>query len=121
MKSIMVIEDNDDVRTAMVEVLNMLGFSVHEASNGKEALELLTKISPPGLIFLDLMMPIMDGATFYRELRNQKALNHVPVVIFSANADIVRIEGAVGHLKKPAELDDILVFVDRYCQSEATA
>ncbi|MES2526423.1 MAG: response regulator [Bdellovibrionota bacterium] len=121
MKTILVIEDNDDVRSSLVEVLTMLGFKVDEAVNGKEALALLEKISPPGLIFLDLMMPVMDGPTFYREMRNQTKLSHVPVVIFSANADIVKIEGAVGHLKKPAELDDILVFVDRYCQNEVTA
>ncbi len=120
MKSILIVEDNDDVRSSLVEVLTMLGHHVHDAVNGKEALELLGRIPHPSLIFLDLMMPVMDGPTFYRELLSQKHLANIPVVVFSANADLVKLEGAAGHLKKPAELDDILVFIERYCTKELT-
>ena len=120
MKSILIIEDNDDVRTSFVDVLTMFGHQVHDAINGKEALDLLGRIPAPSLIFLDLMMPVMDGPTFYRELLKQNHLAHIPVVVFSANADMLKLEGAVGHLKKPAELDDILVFTERYCKKEIT-
>ena len=96
----------------------MLVHNVHEAVNGKVALELLGRISPPALIFLDLMMPVMDGPTLYKELQNQKHLAHVPVVIFSANVDQVKIDGAAGHVKKPAELNDLLAYIDRFCPNE---
>lgn len=64
-------------------MLEKEGWSVREADNGKIALELVAQ-SPPGLILLDLMMPVMDGFEFIRELRKNPAWQELPVVIITA-------------------------------------
>lgn len=115
MKTIMIIEDNDDVRTTLAEIFSCLGHNVHEAIHGQDALNSLNTIPVPSLIFLDMMMPIMDGPTFYREFRKQKHFDNVPVVVFSAVEDRFKLEGVAGHLKKPANLEDLMVYVSKYC------
>ncbi len=115
MKTILIVEDNDDVRTTLAEIFSCMGHNVHAAIHGQDALNSLSNIPVPSLIFLDIMMPVMDGPSFYRELRKQKHFDHVPVVVFSAVEDKYRLDGVAGHLRKPASLDDLMVYVTKYC------
>ena len=116
--NILIVEDDNDVRTTLAEILGYYGLNVHQASNGKEALEILTIIPLPALIILDAMMPIMDGPAFYKELRMTDGFQDVPVILFSAVAEKFQMDGLAGHLKKPADIDDLIEHVSKYCQIE---
>ncbi len=60
-KDILVVEDDAGIREALRMILELEGYNIREASNGKEGLEVLKSMPRPCLILLDLMMPIMDG------------------------------------------------------------
>lgn len=93
------------------------GHEVHEACDGEEALEKLTQIPVPSLIFLDAMMPVMDGPTFFRELQKMNTHSTVPVVLFSAVDTKLDLPGVAARLRKPADLSEILDVVAKFCRS----
>jgi len=113
--TILIVEDDNDVRETLADLLAYYGVEVHQATHGLEALETLRKIPTPSLIILDAMMPVMDGPTFYAEFRKAQEYADVPVVLFSAVADKFQLEGLAGHLKKPADMEALLEFVNRHC------
>src|SRR5215471_13743137 len=86
-KSILLIEDEVDIRTILKDALEWEGYCVYTASNGKEGIDLLTKIPPPSLILLDLMMPVMNGWEFADALDVDRACRDIPIVILSAFSD----------------------------------
>lgn len=84
-KRILVVEDNDLNRAILCEILSA-SYNTIEADNGKEALELLrTTTQKVDLILLDLMMPIMNGYEFLDELKNDKELSLIPVIVTTQN------------------------------------
>ena len=109
-EQIMVVDDDAGIRAALADVLDEEGYDVVQAADGREALDLLIDEAPDATqaIILDLNMPVMDGATFYREIRSRGMA--VPVVILSA-IDAVRIGrelGASAALNKPFDIDRLL-------------
>ena len=113
--SILVVEDDDDIRNVMVEVLEAEGYTTESAINGKDALEKLNVISKPCLVLLDMMMPIMNGREFLDTIMKDAYLAPIPVLIVSAIADRTNTEGSVGFLKKPIDIDVVLNVVAHYC------
>lgn len=112
---ILLAEDDYDLREAMIDVLELEGYSVKAVPNGLEALEwLLGTSAPPSLIFLDLMMPVMDGWQFRLEQLARPALASIPVVVLSANEEIP-VDDGVLRLRKPARSKALLALVARYC------
>jgi CheY-like chemotaxis protein len=115
---ILVVEDDDDIRTTVVDVFSFEGYRAIGASHGVEALELLHTSEPkPALILLDLMMPLMNGAEFREHQLADPSLAHIPVVILSADAnpDARCAElGAVGWLQKPMKLPALLETAQRF-------
>ena len=109
---IMIVDDDPSIRSTIALVLDDEGYDVIEARDGREALALLAP-SEPGAIILDLNMPVMDGSTFYRELRARGL--QTPVVILSAvNAVRVGQElGANAALNKPFDIDVLVSTVSR--------
>ena len=114
-ETILVIEDDRDIREALKESLELEGYHVLAANNGKEGLDILKTLVTPCLVLLDMMMPVMGGREFLNELKKDATLMPIPVFIVSAIADKVNTEGAVGFIKKPADLDVVLKMVERYC------
>ena len=114
-QSVLVVEDDEDIRTAMVDILESEGYQTESATNGQEALDLLRKINKPCLVLLDMMMPIMNGRQFLDRVMEDAVLAPIPVLVVSAIADKTDTEGAVGFLKKPVDIDMVLKMVDRYC------
>ena len=114
---ILIVDDDDEIREVMRTVLEVEGYSVIEARDGREALETLHRGGPrPQLILLDLMMPVMDGQQFRETQRRDAQLSNIPVVLVSAFAPLdVHAEslGAAGYLQKPFELDTLLDVVAR--------
>jgi CheY-like chemotaxis protein len=118
-KTILIIEDDADIRDALMQILEFEGYQVAAANNGQEALEFLHHSEKPDLILLDLMMPIMDGWQFRAEQRRDPELSAIPVVIVSADGRVYQKAtaiGAAGYLKKPVELEILLSTVERFCK-----
>jgi CheY-like chemotaxis protein len=117
MSRILIVEDDDEIREAMVLVLEQQGYAVNEARNGREALELLQVGEIPRLILLDLMMPVMDGWQFRHAQLEDPQLARIPVVVLSATANL-RSSGldlrAAECLSKPVDLTNLLAAVSRY-------
>jgi CheY-like chemotaxis protein len=118
--TIMIVEDDGPIRESLRMILEMDGYEVLEAENGKDALSLLQAGRLPGLIFLDLMMPIMDGVQFYQALRNAPEWDPIIAVILSASGNLKEKIAGMGDplppvLKKPVDLDKILEVTQKYC------
>ncbi|MCD6262507.1 MAG: response regulator [Deltaproteobacteria bacterium] len=84
-KKILIVDDDPDVRVFNSSVVEDLGYTPIEASNGVDGLNMVKK-ERPDLVLLDVMMPKQTGLRMYRELMDQKALKHIPVVIVSGIA-----------------------------------
>lgn len=115
-QKILVVEDDMDVRSGLVEVLDSEGYVVETAENGQVALDLLSSLKElPHLILLDLMMPVMDGLTFLQTLKNHPNpdFQRIPVVITTAsrNDGIKKTSGIAGFLGKPIDLDELFATV----------
>jgi CheY-like chemotaxis protein len=116
--SVLVVEDDLDVREALVVFLQGEGYDVVEAGHGEEALQRLRGDGRVGLILLDLMMPVMNGWEFRAAQTKDPRLASIPVVILTADHAAVKkaaAAGAAGCLLKPVELADLLDYVGRYC------
>lgn len=86
-RSVLVVDDDDDIRESLIGFLEAEGYRPIGAPNGRQALELLAALeSPPHLIVLDLMMPVMDGRRFREEQLRSPTLAKIPVVLISAYA-----------------------------------
>ena len=82
--TVLLVEDTEDNRQMMRRLLEMSGFRVVEATNGREAVEVASKVQPQ-IILMDLSLPIIDGLAATRQIRNQPELNQVPIVAVSAH------------------------------------
>jgi CheY-like chemotaxis protein len=116
-RTIVIVEDDDDIRTDLTELLGEEGYVVRSYRNGKEALEGLSTGSLPRLILLDLMMPVMNGYRFREEQVADERLRAIPVVMMSADGQAQRNltgEPPAAFLKKPFNLEALLAIVSRY-------
>ena len=110
---ILIVEDDDDIRDALADALELAGYRVVSARHGQAALDWLRHSPQPRLILLDLMMPVMDGWQFRREQLKSPELARIPVIVFSACMS--PLPTAVdGYLKKPVDTDHLLSLVSRY-------
>lgn len=102
-KLILIVEDEPDLREAMVEVLTEAGFNVSAASDGATGLDSAIA-EKPDLILMDLMMPIMDGHEMLRRLRQDPWGRNAHVVVLSAMDDVTNI----GHAHE-GKLEDYII------------
>jgi two-component system response regulator MprA len=93
-RSILVVDDDDEVRETLHDAICFEGLNVEIAHDGREALEKLrADRHAPWLVLLDLMMPVMDGRAFLKELRDgDAALARTPVIVLTAGSDCREIE-----------------------------
>jgi CheY-like chemotaxis protein len=116
MKTVLVVEDIEDLRDLFVEVLRDEGYRVLGARNGSEALEILrTEVNEPCLVLLDMMMPIMDGHGFLSALHNTHRAAALPVIVVSAVVGEKAVKGTRGFVKKPVAPDVLIALVREYC------
>jgi CheY-like chemotaxis protein len=113
---VLVIDDDRHTRDAIVAVLEIEGYEVETAPDGKAALELLRQGVVPGAIVLDVMMPVMDGWDFRRHQLADPALASIPVMVMSADpfaAEMARRLAVRDVLAKPVEIEDLLGTLER--------
>ncbi len=116
---ILVVEDDEDAREAMVALLQMKGYRAVPAGNGKEALDYLRQAPVPDLILLDLWMPVMDGWQFRSEQVKDPRLAEIPVIVVTALSDRTDVD-ADEIIAKPVDVDHLLTTVSHYCRREPT-
>ena len=110
---ILVVEDDDGVRDTMTAALVDEGYHVEGASSGQQALDFLAR-QRPCMIFLDLMMPGIDGWEVFRRLQADATLADIPVCIMTAVPHKAP-RGATSVLPKPVGLQSVLDLLSAYC------
>jgi two-component system chemotaxis response regulator CheY len=117
-KIVMLIDDDEDERDALAELLAAEDYRVLQAPNGAEGLKVLEESPEPcHIILLDLMMPVMNGWDFRRVQKGKSELAHIPVVLMSAGAQIafaVDDLDVAGYVSKPVEMPDLLDKIERH-------
>jgi PAS domain S-box-containing protein len=116
--STLVIDDDCDLRSALVVMLEAEGHVVVEAAHGLHALERLTEAAPQ-LIILDLTMPVMDGRAFLAE-KAASDFSAIPVIVFSSSEQpgVESMPGVIGVVHKLAGVEALLACVKRAAAAE---
>jgi CheY-like chemotaxis protein len=122
-QTILVVEDDPDVRESIVDALESQGYRVLAAAHGLEAIHLLRgEDRRPDVILLDMLMPVMNGWTFRAEQRKAPGTAAIPVIVITAYGvpqDRVLKMGVAAFLRKPIELDVLLETIARVTQNPA--
>lgn len=114
---VLVVDDDRDVRDGLKALLSADGYTVETAGNGRDALAALYAGLQPCAIVLDLDMPVMGGSEFRQEQLNHPQFAHIPVILFSAEADpqvAVHLR-ADAYIEKPADISQLVKLVERFC------
>ena len=113
-KTVMVVDDEEGICDTLRDLFEDEGYTVGVATNGREALALLQRLSPkPCIVILDLLMPVLDGNAVYREMKADAALMDIPVVI--ATSDPSRAPSGALIMRKPLNVDVLLDMVRKCC------
>ncbi|MBC7386270.1 MAG: response regulator [Cryobacterium sp.] len=119
-KSILIAEDNEDVRESIADALESEGYHVYTSQNGKDALAILPTLPGPVLVLLDLMMPVMNGWEFLDAQKHDAVLAGHQVVTISAVSPTQSLQDpepldTAGSLQKPINLEPLLETVHQFC------
>ena len=125
-KTVMVVEDDADIREGLSALLDAEGYPVMLAGDGREALDVLANGVPtPGLILLDLMMPRMNGWQFLEAVKDAPRAARIPIVVMSAYRENDRrisdaaLDRRVAFLRKPVDVKLLLKLIQHYCGETA--
>lgn len=108
---ILIAEDFDDNRTALKLMLNLAGFDVLEAVDGRQAVEAVWR-DRPDLVLMDITLPVIDGLQATREIRSHAEFQHLPIIIVSAHDNEEMRQQAVAaggtaYISKPIEFEEL--------------
>jgi CheY-like chemotaxis protein len=113
---ILIVDDDEEIRESLGELLKDEGFDIVEAGDGIDALTRLSEETHPNVILLDLMMPNMDGWKFHGELQKDSALASIPIVIMTAaGEEVARTIDVEDILHKPFTLEQVMAVISRLC------
>jgi CheY-like chemotaxis protein len=117
--TVLVVDDDSAVRSALKELFETEGYIVATAANGRAALNRLAAGLRPCVVLLDLMMPVMDGWDFRTEQLKNPALKEIPVFILTAagfSHETIRAQfGSIPFVPKPPPHEELLAMVHRIC------
>jgi len=115
---VLVVDDDEDLRDALADVLRDVGYRVETAEDGQVALEVMSRCTPC-IVLLDLMMPVMDGWQVAEAMEADPELAKVPVCVVSAQSQHAP-RNAACVLPKPVARKDLLRAVSEYCRAPAS-
>lgn len=118
--TVLIVEDEPDLREIMRDVLESEGYRVVTAADGREALASLEDVDSLCLVLLDLLMPVMDGWDFHAAFKQLPQAAGVPVVVHSSAPERAP-EGVARVLQKPLKLDRMLAVVKEFCDRTDSA
>ena len=111
-RRVLVVDDDLSTREALTDLLQDRGYAVISAADGREALNYLRNSSPPGIVILDLMMPVMDGWEFLERQSRDPVLHDIPVIVLTATPPGALLLAKVV-LSKPVEPEFLIEIVER--------
>jgi CheY-like chemotaxis protein len=112
---VLVVDDEEDIRETLREVVEMIGCSAVLAKNGEEAIELLGRYHPC-LVILDLSMPVMSGEQFLAATRKMPALDYLNIVISTSAPG--RAPAGVPVIPKPIDIDKLWAMIRSTCHCD---
>jgi two-component system chemotaxis response regulator CheY len=117
-RSALVVDDSASMRHLVTQTLRSLGFETHEAENGSAALGKVREVGAVDLVVTDLNMPVMDGITLVKKLRELATFKYTPVLILTTETrgdykTLAKQAGATGWLVKPFEPSQLSAVVKR--------
>jgi DNA-binding response OmpR family regulator len=120
-RSILIVDDDAEIRLMLAMLMEMEGWRVTEAQDGLDALRKL-ETQQPDAIVLDVMMPNMDGLTFCQSLRRKPETAETPIIMLSGKPTLAAMKeglraGATIYLTKPPDLDELLRHLNQLTQS----
>jgi CheY-like chemotaxis protein len=116
-RPILVVDDDESIREFVSVALVDEGYSVVTAGDGAQALESIQR-ERPGVILLDMRMPVMDGWEFSRAYHATPA-PHAPIIVVTAARDAAERASQIqaeGYLAKPFDLEELLILVSRFAE-----
>ena len=120
-KTVLVVDDSSAMRALLGVALRAAGYSVVEARDGRDALGKLA-VGPVDLIVSDCIMPVMDGISFVREVKQQPVLQTIPIIMLTTESQSAQIQegralGVQAWIVKPFKPEKFIEAVRRICQS----
>jgi CheY-like chemotaxis protein len=117
-KCVLLVEDNEDSRFSLSRLLEFEGYRVLEAGDGAQAIDLAIR-EKPDLILMDLSLPVVDGLSAVKEIRQNESLNNTPIIALSAYdaSDIqakTRGAGFTDYATKPLEFEHLMLLMTKY-------
>ncbi len=115
---VMVIDDSNTIRLTAETILKKEGYEVFTATNGFEAMSVITD-TRPDIIFVDIMMPRLDGYQTCKLIKNNSYFRHTPVIMLSSKDSLFdrargRVAGSEQHINKPFTKSELLEAIQRY-------
>jgi DNA-binding response OmpR family regulator len=114
-RTVLVVEDDDDLRTMLAFALRAAGFHVYETDDGVTALKIVED-TPPDAVVLDLMLPTLDGLSVRHEIAAHADTRHIPVIIVTGAAIDASGLNVAALLRKPIEPADLVTAVRQALQ-----
>jgi CheY-like chemotaxis protein len=115
-KTVLIVEDDEEIRGSLEDALTDDGYVVVSAANGQQALERLPTLQRPCAIVLDLILPIMGGAEFYEVMRRDARFAEIPVLV--STSDPSRAPAGLITMKKPINLGQFLATIRSFFKEE---
>jgi len=109
--TVLVAEDDEDIRLMMLTLLRMKGYKAAEARDGQETLDVARALRP-GMILMDLQLPRLNGFAVARSLRQTETLRSVPIIVVSAHdpakhRNLALAAGCNAYVQKPIDFDSL--------------
>jgi CheY-like chemotaxis protein len=115
-RTVLIIEDEQNSRECIAEILARAGFHTAEAANGAAAWNYLQRSQPPSLIILDINMPVMDGRKFREMQLRNPSFAEIPVIVVSAlDSEATADLSANAVIRKPINIETLLQAVEANC------
>jgi CheY-like chemotaxis protein len=116
--TILIVDDDADIRTTFSQILRDEGYSTLAARNGADALQLLHERERPCVLLLDLMMPVVDGWEVIGRLNHYEEMAGVPIIVITAFVEHAPTDRRISAvLKKPVEADTLIETVAKFCNA----
>ncbi|MBR0883793.1 MULTISPECIES: response regulator [Bradyrhizobium] len=117
-KRVLVVEDQEDNRQILRDLLASVGYEMIEAHDGEEAL-VAARTQSPDLILMDIQLPILDGYEATRRIKAQSDLRHIPIIVVTSYAlggdeEKARTAGCDAYVAKPYSARKLLETINRY-------